>query len=179
MIWDGQTWFQSIYGLPENSVTSVASFRTMVLSGTAKNGIFAQMNLSSDWEPFNSGLTSKIIRRLYVSPSGSAYASTPEGLFVLSNSSLISSPLISSLSFWSVISNPSSMNLNIELRLKEDARLQFSLINLLGAVVLNSEKVYPTGISKETLDISKIPKGTYLLNCIFDGRRMSKKILLY
>ena len=68
--------------------------------------------------------------------------------------------------------NPATTDLTLELRLDGAQTIGIELVDAAGRVLQRlSPKPYPTGVSRETIDVSTLPSGTYRAVLRSEGRQ--------
>lgn len=78
----------------------------------------------------------------------------------------------------SVFPNPTSDILNIGLDLPQAATVEFTLVNILGEVVVQKTAGQAHGSQQVTIDMSTLANGSYVLNVVADGMSASRLVNL-
>ncbi|HET6401499.1 MAG TPA: T9SS type A sorting domain-containing protein [Candidatus Kapabacteria bacterium] len=170
------TWQRVDFGLSDTGVMALATDGNRLFAATP-SGIFFSNDYGTRWKSMSSGLPQTTIECLLVS-GNYLYAGT-------SNSGIWRRPL----SDFPMVTAPSSVN---QLELSSDLALspnpseglvsasnaanvtRVSVLNLLGQSVLEFEN---PGASIFTLDLSKLPSGTYFARISVGGEVITKKIV--
>ena len=72
--------------------------------------------------------------------------------------------------------NPCSQNINVNVNLIYSGQTTFEILDLTGKVVLSKTTTLPLGESSETIDISNLPKGFYIVRLISESGIETSKI---
>ncbi len=78
----------------------------------------------------------------------------------------------------SIFPNPSEGRVTISLNLTSSAQVNFTVTNILGAVVYQGTKALAAGEQNTTLDLSTLAQGTYTLNILADGMTATRKVTI-
>ncbi len=77
-----------------------------------------------------------------------------------------------------IFPNPSEGRVNVNLNLSSAAQVNFTVTNILGAVVYQGTKAIGAGEQNTTLDLSTFAQGTYTLNILADGMTATRKVTI-
>jgi len=79
---------------------------------------------------------------------------------------------------WSIYPNPASSSLNISFTLPQNAEVKFSMMNVLGEIVLEETKQIPSGNHTATADVSYLTDGIYFLQISAGAASSTRKFVI-
>ncbi|MBO9699445.1 MAG: T9SS type A sorting domain-containing protein [Sporocytophaga sp.] len=69
-------------------------------------------------------------------------------------------------------------NVNLDLTLKNEGEMNFSVLNVLGKTVFHAKKYFKSGFNNFNIGVEKLERGVYFIELLFQGKSFVKKMVL-
>mgnify|MGYP001252831643 CR=1 FL=1 len=76
------------------------------------------------------------------------------------------------------VKQENTRNVKLNLTLKNEGEMNFSILNVLGKSVFNAKKYIKSGFNSITIGVEKLERGVYFIELLFQGKSFVKKVVL-
>lgn len=76
------------------------------------------------------------------------------------------------------IKQENTRNVNLDLTLKNDGEMNFSVLNVLGKSVFHAKEYFKSGFNTINIGVEKLERGVYFIELLFQGKSFVKKMVL-
>jgi hypothetical protein len=172
----GAHWTDASEGLPAGGISSyfamLAANEKFVFAAT-KNGMYSSSNEGVTWHQWNEGLDNDTVTCLTINDQYIFVGTLGQGVWRRALSEVSSVPPAPKISYTrEIFPNPTTGSITIDNAAENIESI--SIVNLLGQEVHLTRNQHGTDV---TLDLSKLPAGSYLIRYSVGGLLIQKKIL--
>jgi hypothetical protein len=76
------------------------------------------------------------------------------------------------------IKQENTKNVNLDLTLKKEGEMNFSVLNVLGKSVFQAKKYFKSGFNTINIGVEKLERGVYFIELLFQGKAFVKKVVI-